>query len=144
MALTDLQIASLVQRYTRERDRFEKLASTVARRLSTRLRAAAIPHVPTFRSKDPDSLGLKLARDSEKHDFLRFEADFAPSIRDLAGVRILLYRPRDVDPTCSLVEDTFLVPTTKDFRRDYSSADGYRARHRVVALRWKMWTLIRQ
>src|SRR4051812_583374 len=80
VALTSLQVATLVERYKRERDRFEKLAAIVSRRLSSRLRAAAIPHVPTFRSKDPDSLGKKLAREADRHDFAKFERDFSPSV----------------------------------------------------------------
>ncbi|MCK6575790.1 hypothetical protein L6V77_32440 [Myxococcota bacterium] len=34
MALTDLQIATLIAKYGRERDRFEKMATIVASRLT--------------------------------------------------------------------------------------------------------------
>lgn len=135
MALTDLEIVSLVERYKRERDRFEKLATMVSRRLSARLWAAAIPHVPTFRSKDPASLRNKLARESGAYEFDRFKTEFSPSIKDLAGVRVLLYRPRDVEPTCALIEELFLVPVPREFRKDHTNPDGYQARHRVAALR---------
>jgi len=135
VALTSLQVATLVERYKRERDRFEKLAAIVSRRLSSRLRAAAIPHVPTFRSKDPDSLGKKLAREADTHEFSKFERDFAPSVKDLAGVRVLLYRPRDVEPACGIVEELFLVPQPDEFRTDHVNESGYRARHRVASLR---------
>lgn len=135
LALTPLQIVALVERYKRERDRFEKLATVISRRLSARLFAAAIPHVPTFRSKDPDSLHNKLARESDKHEITRFERDFAPCVKDLAGVRVLLYRPRDVEPTCAIIEELFLVPQPAEFRRDHVTSDGYQARHRVACLR---------
>jgi len=134
VALTDLQIVTLVERYKRERDRFEKLAGIVSRRLSSKLWASAIPHVPTFRSKDPDSLRNKLARDADKHLFERFEREFSPSIKDLAGVRVLLYRPRDVEPTCAIVEELFTIARPPEFRRDHTNPDAYRARHRVAVL----------
>lgn len=136
MALTELQIATLVERYTRERDRFEKMAATVTRHLSTRLRRApAVPHVPTFRSKDSESLHGKLTRDQTKHEFITFEREFGPALLDLAGVRMLLYRPRDVEPTCAIIEELFVVPDDERFRKNYASPDGYQARHRVVTLR---------
>jgi ppGpp synthetase/RelA/SpoT-type nucleotidyltranferase len=135
VALTELQIATLVERYTRERDRFEKMAATVTRHLSARLRAAAIPHLPTFRSKDPESLRGKLNRDRHEHDFVAFEREFAPAILDLAGVRILLYRPKDVEPTCSVIEDLFVVPEEPRYRKDFTDTKRYQARHRVVSLR---------
>lgn len=135
MALSELQIATLVERYTRERDRFEKMAATATRHLSARLRAAAVPHVPTFRSKDPENLRGKLNRDRDEHEFTTFEREFAPALLDLAGVRILLYRPKDVEPTCAVVEELFVVPQEPRFRRDYTAADRYQARHRVVSLR---------
>ena len=135
MPLTDLQIATLVERYAREQDRFEKMASTVARHISTRLRRATIPHVPTFRSKDPESFGGKLSRDRKKHDFVAFEREFAPAVLDLAGVRIMLYRPNDVAATCATIEDLFVVPPEERYRKDHTSPDGYQARHRVITLR---------
>jgi len=135
MPLSDLQIAVLVARYIRERDRFEKMAATVSRHLSGQLRELRIPHVPTFRSKEPDSLRGKLARDRDEHEFVGFEQEFAPSVLDLAGVRILLYRPRDIDPTCKLIADLFDVGTDARCRRDHAKPGGYTANHRVVTLR---------
>jgi len=48
---------------------------------------------------------------------------------------MLLYRPTDVEPTCGIIEDVFLVPSEDRFRKNYTSADAYRACHRVVSLR---------
>ena len=135
MALTELQIATLVEKYRRERDRFDKMAGVVVRRLSAQLRASAIPHVPTFRAKDPDSLGGKLGRDREQHEYALLEREFAPGILDLAGVRVMLYRPQDVAPTCDIVEGLFVVPSEERFRRDHVDVRGYQAQHRVVTLR---------
>src|SRR6266852_4329884 len=135
VALTELQIATLVEKYLRERDRFDKMASVVARHLSAQLRAAAIPHLPTLRAKDPESLRSKLAADSRTHEFSSFEREFTPGILDLAGVRIMLYRNSDQAPTCKVIEDLLIVPSEARFRRDFTNPDGYQARHRVVTLR---------
>lgn len=138
MSLTELQIATLVEKYLRERDRFDKMASLVARHLSAQLRASAIPHVPTFRAKDPESLRLKLTADSQNHEFASFEREFGPNVLDLAGVRMLLYRQSDVEPTCTVIEELFAVPNEARFRKNFVDAAGYQARHRVVAMRDEM------
>lgn len=134
MPLTELQIAKLVERYIRERDRYEKMASVVSRHLSAQLRASAISHLPTFRSKDPESLSNKLTADRERYEFAQFDSEFAPSVLDVAGVRILLYRRVDVEPTCRVIEELFVVPGEQRFHRDYSDPNGYQGRHRVVTL----------
>lgn len=136
--LTELQIATLVEKYLRERDRFDKMASLVARQLSAQLRASAIAHVPTFRAKDPESLRDKLNADSQKHEFAAFEREFAPNVLDLAGVRMLLYRQSDIEPTCNVIEELYAVPREERFRKDFSDLGGYQARHRVVTLRDEM------
>jgi ppGpp synthetase/RelA/SpoT-type nucleotidyltranferase len=111
------------------------MAATVARHLSSRLRGSAIHHVPTFRSKDPESFRGKLARDRARHELQYFESEFAPAVLDLAGVRVLLYRPSDVEPACDVITELFDIPDGDRFRRDYAIAEGYQSRHRVVTLR---------
>jgi ppGpp synthetase/RelA/SpoT-type nucleotidyltranferase len=123
-----------VEKYIRERDRYEKMAAAVTRRLTEQLLDAAIPHVPTFRAKEPESLKGKLMRDRKQLDFTLFEKDFAPHILDLAGVRVMLYRPQDETPTCNVIERLFPIPEGARFRRDLNLSKGYRGRHRVVGL----------
>lgn len=132
--LTELQISTLVARYARERDRFEKMASTASRHLSAALHDAAVPHVPTFRAKSPESFRGKLERNLKKFEFKSFEQEFGPSILDLAGVRTLLYRPADASVVCKIIEDRFVVPEGDRFRRHHDNQDGYQAHHRVVRL----------
>jgi len=138
LPLNALQIGLLVDKYQRELDRFEKMSAVVSRHLSAQLRASAIPHLPTFRAKALDSLREKLSRDFQKHEFLSLEREFGPTIKDLAGVRIMLYRPRDEDQACRVIEELFVVPTGDRFRRDFTDQDSYQARHRVVLLRDEM------
>jgi ppGpp synthetase/RelA/SpoT-type nucleotidyltranferase len=141
VALTELQISKLVERYIREQDRYGKMAGLVSRHASARLRDDAIPHMVTFRGKSPESLRGKLTRDRAKHSFDSFDGELTPTLLDLAGVRVLLYRPQDIEPTCIAIEEAFVVPAEDDvpdgkkrFRRDHDMPQGYRARHRIVTL----------
>ncbi len=123
-----------MERYAQERDRFEKMASTASRHLSAALRDAAVPHVPTFRAKSPESFRGKLERNVEKYELKSFEREFGPTVLDLAGVRALLYRPADADVVCKTIEDLFVVPDGDRFRRHHDNQEGYQAHHRVVQL----------
>jgi ppGpp synthetase/RelA/SpoT-type nucleotidyltranferase len=134
MALTDLQILTLVQRYIRERDRFEKLAATVMRHLTNRLRNGNVKHLPTFRSKDPESLQGKLERDRHEHSYEQFEQELTPALLDLSGVRVLLYERDHVLPVTGVIEEMFNCPADERFRKDHVDPDGYQARHRCVTL----------
>lgn len=134
MALSELQISKLVERYSRERDRYVKMAETVSRRLSAALHDAAVAHLPTFRAKSPDSLRGKLRRDRYDYSEKSFEPELGPALLDLAGVRILLYRPDDAGIVCETAEELFEVPDGPRFRKEHSNELGYRARHRVVQL----------
>lgn len=133
LALTDLQIATLIAKYGRERDRFEKMATIVAGRVRRALKLAAVQHILTFRAKDPDSLRKKLEKDRDKHDFARMVEEFGPSLKDVAGVRIMVYLPDDVDRAVQAVERTFDVPEGGSFRKEFA-AEGYKAVHRTVHL----------
>jgi ppGpp synthetase/RelA/SpoT-type nucleotidyltranferase len=135
MPLTDLQIGRLVEKYLREQDRYEKMASTVHRLLQQQLRENAIHALVTFRAKDERSFRGKLLRERNRIEYSDVEQEFFPRLLDLAGARVLLYRPEDVDPTCALIERMFLVPAESRYRKDHNAPNGYRARHRVATLR---------
>ncbi|MBO6936779.1 MAG: RelA/SpoT domain-containing protein [Deltaproteobacteria bacterium] len=134
MALDNDEIDRLVARFARERDRFDKMASMVSRRLSAALFEAAVPHVPTFRAKAPKSLRGKLRRDRTQYSGAEFVPEFCPGLIDLAGVRVLLYRSQDTNVTCDVIEDLFEIPDGERFRKSHDDPHGYQAQHRVVTL----------
>ncbi|MBI4568544.1 MAG: RelA/SpoT domain-containing protein [Planctomycetes bacterium] len=134
MPLSDVQIGALVEKYERERDRYEKMASTVARWLGAQLRSSVVRHLLTFRSKDTQSLRAKLQQESGTLDFHMLEREFGTSILDLAGVRVLLYRDCDLERAAALVEQLFRLEAGDRFRKDFLAPGEYRALHRVVAL----------
>jgi ppGpp synthetase/RelA/SpoT-type nucleotidyltranferase len=132
--LSALEIVQLVDRYQRERDRFEKMAAVVSDRLSTELRANAVRHLPTFRAKDATSLQRKLQDMAATKTVADFDPEFAPTIADLAGVRIMLYDRDDESRTCDIIQRVFVLPSDPRCKKDFLTGDGYRALHRIITL----------
>jgi len=136
LALTDLQIFTLVEKYRRERDRFQKMTDRVAATLRRQLRDAAIhPILLAHRTKDPDSLENKLSKGRAKLEYGQIVQEFNPTLLDLAAARILIYRPSDEKPVLDLIEECFEVPEGERYTRDHDNKGGYKASHRVVQLR---------
>lgn len=128
-------IAVLVEKLERERDRYDKMAREVAAALARELEARTTPHMITHRVKSGTSLTAKLMRDWSKIASPALHREFSPDILDVCGVRVLLYRDADVVPTTRLVEELFLVGDNDRLRKNFTEADGYRAYHRTVQLR---------
>lgn len=138
MPLTESQVALLVAKYARERDRFQKMADFVQRHVQVALKNNLIRCVVTSRAKDPDSLGRKLISGHSEFDFDELQHEFNPSLLDVAGVRVMLYQfDRDNRRVVGLLEDVFVVPDFPRYRKDkgLDATRCYQARHRVVQLR---------
>lgn len=136
--LNDSQIARLVLKYRRERDRYVKMASTVQQRLQTALANHHIRAVVTSRAKDMSSLQTKLHNNCAKLDFEKLMDEFCPDILDLAGARVMLYEfDKDAESVIRIINELFLIGDdprhTKDLGLD--SHRCYQARHRVASLR---------
>ncbi|MCK6576048.1 hypothetical protein L6V77_33755, partial [Myxococcota bacterium] len=97
------------------------------------LKEAGIQHILTFRAKDADSLRKKLEKDRDQHDFIRLSEEFAPGLKDVAGVRVMVYLPDDVRRATEAVERTFEIPDGDPFRKSFDGP-GYRAQHRTVGI----------
>lgn len=132
--LSDLEILRLVDKYQRERDRFEKMAAFVSGRLSAELRDTPVRHLPTYRAKEATSLRRKLEGMRATKSVADFDPEFAPAMVDLAGVRIMLYDRDDEARTCDIIERIFTLAPDPRCKKDFLTADGYRALHRVVTL----------
>jgi ppGpp synthetase/RelA/SpoT-type nucleotidyltranferase len=129
------QPGTLIEKYEREHDRFDKLALAVAGRLGAALRGRAILHLLTHRTKEADSLRAKLEKGRSRFDYSAMEREFTPHVLDLAGVRVLLYKPGDRDGTLASIGELFEIDPTERFQRDHDRPEGYRASHRVAVLR---------
>ena len=137
-ALDDPQIERLIARYKREMARYEKAAAAVADRLRRELRGAAIKHMVSHRAKHPSDLLEKLRRKSvEKPDVYSWEKldlDIGAVATDLAGCRVVVYRPEDEAAVAEIVKKTFVQPDRPDAHLDRRRKVGevYWATHALV------------
>lgn len=138
--------AKAVDRYSRERDRIEKLTQIIVREVREFLREAGIPAMVPSRTKDPDSLKEKLLGKSfrEALETINEAPELTSHIKDLGGVRILLYEEKDSVDVLDLIATTFSVVAGKQFDdrdtvekrtdNEFVKSKGYRSFHRVAQL----------
>jgi ppGpp synthetase/RelA/SpoT-type nucleotidyltranferase len=130
-------IRALRARYEQQRHHFAALAHTVERFVAEVLQAARLRHMVASRVKSPDSLEQKLWRRRERWEAADFQDRLSPPLRDLAGVRVLLYLDQDIGPAVdSLVQQAprlgqlWSPPATFD---EHNRPGGYRAVHLHLA-----------
>jgi ppGpp synthetase/RelA/SpoT-type nucleotidyltranferase len=142
MALDEKLIASAVERYSRERDRYLKLAARVADLARAAiLEDSSIRAQITSRTKSVRSFEGKLRRFGQRDDknFSSVEEIFE-GISDLAGVRVATYRPEDQGQVEQEICKIFIgpdgrgvVPDPKD-NIDFEKSRFYRGVHCQVCL----------
>jgi len=114
--------------YFDRRPLYEHLAKTCAGLLETRLVEAGIRHTVQFRVKDFASFIRKAIRKDASDPFL--------SIRDFAGLRVVVPFFRDRDRVAAVVRHTLDVRGEEDTSMRHSVTEfGYRGWHFEVALR---------
>lgn len=129
--LTREMIGSVVARYEIERPKFEKVGADASRLINDALDRAAIRHMVTWRAKRPTSLRAKLWRERQSFGEDAFDGGLAPPLKDLAGVRALLYLPGDLDAAVEALRATF--PGAKE--KEFSAPSPYRAWHLQTCLK---------
>lgn len=134
MPLTKLQVGLLAQRYEREFDRYLKMAAFVEGELRQRLSALTIPALVTHRAKKSDSFQETLSRKAVDRSEGMFADELSEGLADLAGVRVLLYRPEDEDPVVEEVQGTFQVLDGAGALERHKKESGYVATHILVRL----------
>lgn len=136
VALTEEQIAQIVDAYRLQMARYENVAKFVEQRLRREFRAAAIPVLLSSRAKHPEDLREKLRRRSAENDpRYQFESliqDINAVVTDVAGCRAIVYDPRLEHATALVVQRAFFFdPANNEVHR---KASGYRATHLLVQL----------
>ncbi|HSY47470.1 MAG TPA: RelA/SpoT domain-containing protein [Thermoanaerobaculia bacterium] len=141
MPLTKDLIGAAVERYSREADRYEKLARVVGEACRTLLESNGIRGAVQFRAKAADRLREKLYKylRSGEHaaEFVDLDSIFLV-LKDLAGVRITTYVETDRARVIALIQQRFsgfaadatIAPDVKDQPFGF-----YRATHCLVRLR---------
>lgn len=127
--------------YVLQRARYEKTAVAVAEKLALHLRSESIRYLLSFRSKHPDDVAEKLVRKRESAKYGAIGEDLNLVMTDLAGVRVVVYDPRDEAKVAAVVRRHFKLaeqhpPDERDSEKPPAAqrglADGYRATHLLV------------
>lgn len=136
MPLDDDQIAEAIERYTRERDRYQKLSDFVHEACVRLVADNAIPATVQSRTKDPERLKGKLLK--KREDFAEPSLIFAAEgFKDFAGVRIATYVERDRERAVEQICQRFAGPDPDgSVRVDVRNYDHnfYRATHCLILL----------
>lgn len=124
-------VAEFLNSYERNFDYYKATAELCASHCQTLLRQAGIKAIVTSRAKDVGRLGVKLQSRGKQYSSI---AEIEDDIVDLAGVRIALYYPGDMDAVESVVSESLRCVVTKRFPDDSESRvgrrfTGYRAIH---------------
>lgn len=126
--------------YMKEYDYYDKLSSNVRLELEKSLSDAGVRAIVSSRAKDFESLRNKLIKrnSSTDHDDYRNIKDIYDDIVDLAGVRVALYFPGDMDKVSSIIHGLYEViiskvfPDVKSEKKEgiyQKKFDGYHAVH---------------
>lgn len=97
------------RRYVLQRARYERTASVVAGQLAAALRQQAIPHLLSFRAKHPDNFAGKVLLKRRRGKYAELGEDLNETVKDLAGVRIVVYDPADESRVADVIRNTFKV-----------------------------------
>jgi ppGpp synthetase/RelA/SpoT-type nucleotidyltranferase len=135
-------IDDFAARYGREFDYYQEAARHCAQRCESSLEQSGIRSIVTFRAKRLDRLIEKVAKRSKGAAYKTVDDIYADVI-DLAGVRIALYFPADINEVEGLIQGDFIVEKTKMFPDPLVTPaypkrfSGYGARHYRIRLRSK-------
>ena len=119
MSINEQIIEEALERYQRERDRYEKLTRTVEQICNERIREGSALRVNvTARTKSLASFGRKLRRfmvRGEKNSWCSVEDIFA-GLSDFSGVRIAFYMAGDERAILDALEELFVLSSEFDFK----------------------------
>lgn len=134
-------ISEFISRYSREIDYYEKSAKMIADLIEASLRSEGVRAIVTSRAKNPGRLEEKTRNRALKKEYKNIN-DIYKDIVDLAGVRVALYFPGEIDKVgriiesiCTIDGDPIIFKGTS--KNDYPKArfSGYWAHHYRVFLR---------
>ena len=112
-------IEDFVSEYEREVDFWEAAARTASGLLEAKLASSGLRAIVTSRAKSVDRLDAKLrVRERERKTPYESISAIRADIVDLAGVRIALYYPGQIDEAERMVRDTLDVIYSKRFPED--------------------------
>lgn len=133
-------VDQFMARYTKEYDFYSQTARLAQQKLEANLQAAGVRSMVTARAKSSSRLEAKCRqRDSKRGGYSSVD-EIYEDIVDLAGVRVALYFPAELDQVDGMVMRLFNVIAKKEFpgsgeRPKGKRFDGYKATHYRVQLK---------
>ncbi len=132
-------IKTFVEEYKKQYEYYQKLAQVCAAKCKEHLHNNGIRCIVTYRAKSSESLEQKIKYRMRENDYQCIE-DIRKDIGDLAGVRIALYFPGDIQEVEKILRSKFLLADDPArFDGSYLKYDkrfaGYRATHFHVQFR---------
>lgn len=113
-------IEDFVREYEREIDFWEAAARTASGLLETELASSGLRAIVTSRAKSVDRLSEKLRIRDHKNSYATVSA-IREDIVDLAGVRVALYFPGQMDEAERIIQESLSVDESKTFPEDKGS-----------------------
>lgn len=135
-------VDDFLARYAREIDFYGRISSLCRTRCEKDLKRNGIQAIVSHRAKHPDRLRDKV-EDRKGRKGYRSVDDIYDDMVDLAGVRVALYFPSDLDQVDKLIRSRFDVEDSRTFPKDPPERDyagyktrftGYAAKHFHVRL----------
>lgn len=119
-----------LDQYLKEVDYYEKAAQICSNSCQNFLERSGVRAIVTYRVKRPDRLSEKINKRQSRRQYNSVEAIYQ-DIVDLAGVRIALYFPGDLDAIDRFIRSNFQIKHVKTFPpQNYNPTtnSGYRRR----------------
>lgn len=134
-------IDQFLGRYSKEYDFYGQAASIAQQKLEIELQAAGVRSIVTARAKSITSLENKCRKRDAARDGYGSIDEIYDDIADLAGVRVALYFPAEIDQVDGTITRLFKVIEKKEFpdkakaRPGEPRFAGYSATHYRVQLK---------
>lgn len=119
-----------LDQYLKEVDYYERAAQICSNSCQNFLEGSGVRAIVTYRVKRPDRLSEKINKRQNRRQYTSVEAIYKDII-DLAGVRIALYFPGDIDAIDRFIRTNFQLKEVKHFPPENSNpvtANGYHRR----------------
>lgn len=132
-------VDQFMTRYAKEYDFYAETARLAHQKLESNLQAAGVRSIVTARAKSITRLEDKCRQRSAKCGGYSSMDEIYDDIVDLAGVRVALYFPAEIDQADGMVARLFNVIAKKEFPESETRVgkrfDGYKAVHYRVQLK---------
>lgn len=134
-------VDQFLARYTREYDFYSQAASITQQKLESELQAAGVRSIVTARAKSFSTLEQKCRKREAARGGYEAIDDIYDDIVDLAGARVALYFPAEIDHVDGAIARLFKVIERKEFpdktkqRPGNPRFSGYTATHYRVQLK---------